>query len=201
MSVARRINASGFCHRTRWRGSVWGARGATLLATLFSIPAHATQWHVGVLPGLGLEANGSTRFGFSGALSGDVLFGQKRTGQWGFGPAVEIGTFAFDDLRLSSTLAVQLPTDPIQLGLSLGPQLQSVTDALNPAVAARAFLGYRSYNHTGSYATAFGLGAGLDQRLDGNNGSVWSVSLHLDGMWLSLPFVALASWLRGSPGR
>lgn len=166
---------------------------------LHARPAAARpEWHVGIQPALGLEhANGEWRPAFLPSLEADLLWGRDGSGQLALGPALELGTWAFDDLRAAALGEVLLPTGDLDLGLALGPSWR-VTDHPGPALAGRVTLGYRPFNYSGAYATGFGVFAGADQPLS-KDPATWMLGVHVDGMWTALPFVLLASWIRGNP--
>lgn len=173
--------------------------GAALGVLMLADPAFAKpEWHVGLQPALGLDApGGDLRASFLPSASVDLTFGRERAGDLGWGPAVEVGSRAFSDLRATILGQLVAPVGPLDLVVGAGPQWQSGSPG-GAAVAGRLDLGYRAFNHTGAYGTGFGVVAGLDQPLD-DHPTTWLVGLHIDAMWASLPFVALASWIRGAP--
>jgi hypothetical protein len=132
-----------------------------------------------------------------GSLQVDLLFGREKSGEAAFGPALELGTWAFDDVRTSGLAELVLPLGSLDLGLALGPGWR-FHDEGGVMVAARANLGYRAFNYSGSYGTGFGIFAGVDQPIP-HDAPTWMLGVHIDGMWTALPFVFLASWIRGNP--
>jgi hypothetical protein len=157
-----------------------------------------TEWHVGIQPALALDAPESgLRPAFAPSATVDLSFGRDRAGQVAWGPRLEIGSWAFRDLRTSAFGHVMLPLGPLDVDLAAGPQWQLGRGA-GAAAAARLFLGYRAFNHSGSYGTGFGFFGGLDATL-GDTPTTFLLGLHLDGMWSSIPILALVSWIRGAP--
>ncbi len=152
----------------------------------------APQINVAVQPGLAhLDDSG---LAFYGAVAGDVLFTRARTLDAGVGPRLEVGTVAFDDLRLAAGPTLLLHLSPLEVQPSLSALLRVNDAALSGGLSARVFVGVRPYNHTHPYGAAFGLSLGLDQLLYGaERERAIVLAAHLDAMWLSLPFLALAS--------
>jgi hypothetical protein len=166
----------------------------------FGSPAVAArpEWHVGLQPALALDApHGELRPAFLPSATLDFTFGRERAGQVGWGPLVELGSWAFNDVRATALGQLIAPLDALDLGVAAGPQWQFGSPG-GAAIAGRAFFGYRAFNHTSPYGTGFGVFAGLDLPLH-QAPPTGLVGLHLDGMWASLPFLALASWIRGAP--
>lgn len=155
------------------------------------------EWHVGVQPALALDFPDDARFAFHGSLEADILFGRDRSGAFAFGPSVEVATWAFSDVRTSALGLAVIPIGDLDLGLSVGPQWQYDGES-ELAVAARAFLGVRAYNHSAAYGTGFGLVASVDQGVSHFEHRAFMLGLHIDGMWTALPFMAAVSWFRGS---
>jgi hypothetical protein len=173
---------------------------AVLVAAAAALPQPARaspEWHAGIQPALALDFEHDARWAFDASADVDVLFGRERAGTVGYGPAVEFGTWAFRDLRLVPMARLLVPVGDLDLAASAGPRLR-FTDERGVGMAGRVSLGYRAFNHTGAYGTAFALFGGVDQRLDAPS-ATWSLGIHFDAMWASLPFVALASWVRGDP--
>jgi hypothetical protein len=175
-------------------------RGVRHCASLLLLPllllarsgAAKPELHVGVTPALALTLqDGTSSFAFHGALSTDLLLLRERPGEFGVGPMLELATLAFDDVRPSALALGVVPLGPLDLGVALGPSWFS---GQGPGAAARGFLGYRIFNYGGTYGTAIGLAVGADRSFE-NGATTWNCGVHLDGMWLSLPLIALASWI------
>jgi hypothetical protein len=156
------------------------------------------EWHAGIQPALAVDfERDAPRWAFDGSLDADLLFGRERAGTFGYGPALEVGTWAFSDVRVAPLGRIVVPIGDLDLGCSLGPRVR-VFDGTELGVVGRAFLGYRAFNYSGPYGAGFGLYGGIDRGLH-NARTTWTLGLHIDAMWASLPFVVLASWVRGSP--
>lgn len=155
------------------------------------------EWHVGIQPALAADFPDEARLSFDGSLDADLLFGRDRSGTVGYGPALELGTWAFSEVRLLPMARVVVPVGEIDVGCSIGPRLR-VTDGFGTGVAGRLFIGYRAYNYGGTYGTGFGLFAGAEDA-EPRAATAWTIGLHLDAMWAALPVIALASWVRGAP--
>jgi len=161
---------------------VWGC------VTFSGEAAAAPQVNVGVAPGI--DWRPATKVAFDGSVAADVLFGRSGDATFGLGPRLELGTRAFDDLRLGGGLSLQLPTDPIAVVGSVQGLLQSNGGEFHPGVGARCFVGLRPYNHYGVYSAALGLSVGADHVFGADLTSVVA-AIHVDGMWLALPFIFL----------
>jgi hypothetical protein len=123
------------------------------------------------------------------------MFARSSARDVGWGPALEVGTVAFDDLRFRFGPQVQLPFDDLSVVLTPSGYLR-IAHRGGSGVAARAFVGTRSYNYGGNYAAAFGVVGGVDWALAGHRERNVMVGLHIDGMWSAIPLIALVSWLR-----
>lgn len=179
------------------------SRYFTVTSTLLAIGLVAQrtwaepQANVGLLPGMCLRTGdeaGPACLAFE--VQGDVMLGRESASDVGWGPALAVGTYGGDDVRLRTSAGVQLPLEPLQFVVTPGPYLRAA-ETLEFGAGVRLFVGSRSYNHTGNYIAVFGLVAGVDIGLGDNRERSFVLAAHLDGMWLSLPLVALASWLRG----
>ena len=151
--------------------------------------AHAApQVNVGVTPGVDWRPN--SRVAFDGSVSADLMFARSGDATWGWGPRLELGTRAFDDLRVATGLSLQLPTDPIAVVGSAHGLIQTTPGGVEPGVGARLFIGLRPYNHYGVYSAALGLSLGADHAVAAG-GTTVIAAVHVDAMWLSLPFLFL----------
>jgi hypothetical protein len=148
----------------------------------------APQLNVGVAPGVDWRPD--SKVAFDGSVAADVMFGRTGDASFGLGPRLELGTRAFDDLRLGAGLSAQLPTDPVAVVGTLQGLLQTNDGSLDPGIGARCFVGLRPYNHYGFYSAAIGLSLGADHVFGADATSVVA-AVHIDGMWLSLPFLFL----------
>lgn len=146
--------------------------------------------NAGVVPGIDWRPD--SKVAFDGAVVSDVLFGRTGDTTLGWGPRLELGTRAFDDLRLAAGLSVQLPTDPLAVVVSGHGLLQTNDGASHPGVGGRLFLGVRPYNYYGWYGAAAGLSIGVDHVFSADVTTL-VVAAHLDAMWLSLPGLVLAN--------
>lgn len=182
------------CPLPRW---IAGAATVAMLAGHGRPLQAEPQANAGVLPGLCIRAAGDAGPAcLALELQGDVMLGRESSADVGWGPQLAVGTHGGSDLRLRAGASVQLPLDRLQLVVTPGPYLR-VGEETEPGLAARLFLGSRSYNHTGNYIAAFGLVAGFDAGFGQLGERSIVLGAHLDGMWLSLPLIALVSWLRG----
>ncbi len=177
----------------RWRLGLASGLGAAVVAVAVDAAAEP-QLNVGVLPGLCLELSEPSDACFALAVRGDVMYGRQGIGDHGVGPALELGTMSFDDIRLAPGVSVQVPLGALQLVLSPGGFVRAA-DRWDVGPNLRAFIGSRSFNHSGSYVAAFGLSAGVDWGLRDVAERRFVIAAHLDGMWLALPWMALISWL------
>jgi hypothetical protein len=153
------------------------------------------QFNLALLPGVAL-ASDRPRVAFSGRAHADVILGRTSSSSWGLGPALDVGTFAFRDLRLMPALSLQLPTDPVSVVLSLGP-LWRFTPASDLGASFHVFVGSRAYNHFSHYSPALGLDLSLEALRGPTPNYFAALTAHVDLEWLSLPFVIAVSWLRG----
>jgi hypothetical protein len=177
---------------------------AALLPVVLGQPAEAAAApKVGT--GLALGVAGSSSDGevwsdthFHGALRADVLWGRDGARDAGLGPALELGTLGFSDARFLAGATAFLPLDGL-LSVSLTPAIGARTDRTgwSPVAGARALFGIRVFNHYGAYDLAGGLLAGFDRDLDADGTTAVTIGAQLDGMVLALPFLLLASWIRG----
>lgn len=176
---------------------------AALAASLFAGAARADpEWNIDVALGVAGRGQGATVWdgtAFHGSVRGDLIWGRHGSGDFGLGPSAEIATLGFRDARLHLG-----PTALVPLGSSLSLLVTPagyVRTGPSPIVGAsgRILLGFRSFNHYGSYAITNGLSVGVDQDLSGSSERVVIVAADLDGALLALPLVLLVQWIRGSP--
>ena len=84
--------------------------------------------------------------------------------------------------------------EPFALIVTAGPSWDFADSNLGASL--RLFFGSRPYNALSGYTAAGGLTLGYDYHT--GNHAVFA-GLHVDVTWLALPFVGIASWLRGPP--
>ena len=132
---------------------------------------------------------------------GDVLFGRDRVGDFGVGPYVDVGTFAFDELQFGGGGSVLLPiNDHFPLVASVGGygRWSDVDDyGLEPGLTGALFWGSRSYNFHANYVMAGGLLVGFRQSLGESHESVLLIAAQLDLAFMGIPLVALLDLMRG----
>jgi hypothetical protein len=181
------------------RRASWSARraGATFSGTLRGPRVRADVAGVAGTGTRGLPWDDTV---FYGALRGDVLFGRSRDSDLGVGPAVELGTAAFSDVRLTLGPTVFLPIGDV-LGLAATPALLARRDdgVTSLGASGRLFAGIRAMNHYGEYSMAGGLVLGFDRDLGDSGETAVVIAAHVDGLVLAVPVMLLVSWLRGPP--
>ena len=170
---------------------------AAVLAVALPRAASAKpQWNAGLETGacssgreLGFEG-----LGFCNAVHGDLMLLRERSGDFGLGPSLRIGTARFDDLRLDAGLSVLLPVfESFPLVLEAGPHLRNFDQ---PGAFAGAFFGFRSLNHHGRYEIASGLSLFAERSFtEGTPSSLW-LTARIDAAWLALPFIFVVNALR-----
>lgn len=154
------------------------------------------QWNTGLETGV---CGSSSSLGFEGlgwcnALHADLLLLRERSGDFGLGPSLRLGTARFDDVRLDAGLSLLIPTfESFPLVLELGPHLRNFDQ---PGVFGSAFFGFRSLNHYGRYEIASGLSLIAERSFSAGTPSALWITARIDGAWLGLPFVFLYNALR-----
>ena len=131
---------------------------------------------------------------------GDIMFGRDDAWDFGLGPYVDIGTFAFDEFRFGGGASFHLPVhESFPLVLSAGPFARIGDDdfGLEPGLGAALFWGSRSYNFHGGYIMAAGLSVGYQHVLGDSNESAIFVAAQIDLVVLGLPIIALVNLMRG----
>lgn len=136
---------------------------------------------------------------FYGALRGEALFLRQNRRSIGLGPAVEIGTAGFSDVRALGSAVVLFPIGEF-LAVSVAPGgfIRSSDQGAVGGVSGRAFFGMHAYGY-GDYALNGGLVLGYDRDLGGPKENAIVIGAQIDGLILALPVVLLVSWIRGSP--
>jgi hypothetical protein len=178
-----------------------GPRAAGLLAAALTLLAAATagakpQWNAGLESGVCGRGSslGFKALGWCNALHGDLLFLRERSGDFGLGPSLRLGTANFDDLRLDAGLSVLLPLfESFPLVLEAGPHLRNFDQ---PGVYASAFFGLRSFNYYSHYEMAAGLSVTAERSFTAGTPSALWITARIDGFWIALPFVLLYNGLK-----
>ncbi len=137
---------------------------------------------------------------FHMGLRGDVMFGRGRPGHYGFGPFVEVGTFALDELQFGGGATLLLPVDStLPLVASVGGFGRIADDdfGLEPGLSAALFWGTRSFNFHANYVMSAGLLVGFRQSLGESKKSSLMLAAQLDLAVLGLPLVMLINLMRG----
>lgn len=128
------------------------------------------------------------------ALTGDVLFGRERNGDFGFGPFVEVSTAGFFDARFGGGASLLLPVhDDFPLVASAGVFTHELRAA---AVGGTLFWGARSYNFHGRYGLALGVFAGATVDLGDRQETLVLVGADVDAFFVAAPFLLLADAVR-----
>ena len=133
-------------------------------------------------------------------LRGDVLFGRDDTHDFGVGPYLEVGTFAFDQVQFGGGASVLLPVhESFPLVASVGAYGRYGDDpfGVEPAVCGTLFWGTRSYNFHSNYVLAAGILVGYRHSLGDSEESMLTIAAQLDLAVLSLPVVGLINLIRG----
>jgi hypothetical protein len=144
--------------------------------------------------GLGQEGRfwQSTRPCF--ALTGDLLLGRTRNGDFGFGPFVEVSTAGFWDARFGGGASLLVPVhDDAPLVASAGVYSHELRST---AVGGTLFWGARSFNFHGVYGLALGLFAGATMDLGDRRDTLVLVGADLDAFFFVAPFLLLAEAVR-----
>jgi hypothetical protein len=149
--------------------------------------------------GVGLERRVWDETAFHLGAHGDVLFGRESNADFGVGPYAEVLTHAFDELQFGGGLSVLFPvSDTLPIVASLGAYGRAgEPNGLEPGVAMHLFWGSRSYNFHSSYVMSAGLMGQARIGLGSSEEIAIVLGAQLDFLAMSLPFVFLASALRG----
>jgi hypothetical protein len=128
------------------------------------------------------------------AVTGDLLFGRERNGDFGLGPFVELSTAGFFDARLGGGASLLVPVhDDFPLVVSAGVFTHELRTA---AVGGSLFWGARSFNFHGRYGLALGLFAGMTVDLGDRKETLVAVGADVDAFFLAAPFLLLADAVR-----
>jgi hypothetical protein len=149
--------------------------------------------------GRGLEHRLWDQTVFHLGLRGDVLFGRKKSSDFGVGPYGEVATHAFDEVQFGTGVSTLLPiTEAFPLVLSAGAYGRyAPVQGLEPGLAAALFFGTRSYNFHAGYIMAAGLLAQFRYGLGPSGETSIIISAQLDLVAMSLPFQLLINAFRG----
>jgi hypothetical protein len=173
------------------------APGALAAALLAAPPAQAKpQWNAAwetAICGAG-DSLSLNQLGWCNAVRGDVLFLRDGGRDIGLGPSLRLGTARFEDLRIDAGLSLLLPvSESFPLVLDAGPHLRNLAE---PGIFGSVFFGLRSFNHYGSYEMSTGIALTAERAfVEGTPSAVW-ITAHIDGMWLTLPFIFAYNALR-----
>jgi hypothetical protein len=123
------------------------------------------------------------------AVTGDLLFGRARNGDFAFGPFVELSTAGFWDARAGGGVSMLAPVhDAFSLVASAGVFAHELR---SPALGGTLFFGPRSYNFHGRYGIAFGLFAGAVVDLGDRHETMVLAGVDVDAALLAMPFLLL----------
>jgi hypothetical protein len=185
-------------------------RRAATYATLAACASLATfaksaladpQWDVGLTSGVaGLGRPGSfwSNTAYYGSIRGNLIFGRSSEHDVGVGPALEVATTNFDDLRLLGGATAVLPLgDLFAVSATPSVYVRAHDDTTSPGVSGRLFLGFKSYNYESAYAMGAGLLLGFDQDLGGSKEHAAVVAVQLDALIVALPFALVYQLIRG----
>lgn len=182
-------------------------RRAAASATLAACASLATtaladpQWDVGLTSGVaGRGRPGSfwSDTAYYGSIRGDLIFGRSSEHDVGVGPALEIATTDFDDLRLLGGATAVLPLgDLFAVSATPSAYVRAHDDTTSAGVSGRLFLGFKSYNYESAYAMGAGLLLGFDQDLGGSKEHAAVVAVQLDALIVALPFALVYQLIRG----
>jgi hypothetical protein len=128
------------------------------------------------------------------ALTGDLLFGRARNGDFALGPFVELSTAGFWDARLGGGISALVPVhDAFPLVTSVGVFSHELRTA---ALGGTLFFGPRSYNFHGPYGLAAGLFASVSVDLGDRHETLVALGVDVDAVILAMPFLLLYNAVR-----
>jgi hypothetical protein len=180
-----------------WPRALAPAAVAGALLAAQPAPAQAKpQWNAAwetAICGAG-DSLSLNQLGWCNAVRGDVLFLRDGRRQIGLGPSLRLGTASFEDFRLDAGLSLLLPvSESFPIVLDAGPHLRNLEE---PGVFGSVFFGLRSFNHYGSYEMSTGIALTAERAfVEGTPSAIW-ITAHIDGMWLTLPFIFAYNALR-----
>lgn len=168
---------------------------------LLSAPASAEpEWSSSLIAGVaGIGTNSAwERTRFYGALRGEALFMRANRKNFGIGPALEIGTAGFSDVRFLGSAVFLAPVGEfLAVSVAPGGYVRSSDQGAVGGVSGRAFFGMHAYGYS-SYALNGGLVVGFDRDLGGPAENAIVIGAQVDGLILALPVLLLVAWLHGS---
>jgi hypothetical protein len=128
------------------------------------------------------------------AVTGDLLFGRERNGDFALGPFLEVSTAGFFDARIGGGASLLVPVHgDFPLVASAGVYAHELRAA---ALGGTLFWGARSYNFHGRYGLALGLFAGATVDLGDRKETLVVVGADVDAFFLAAPFLLLADAVR-----
>ncbi len=133
-------------------------------------------------------------------LRSDVMFLRDDPYDFGLGPYVEVGTFAFDEIQFGGGASVHLPIhEHFPLVASVGAFGRYGDDdfGLEPGIAGSLFWGSRSYNFHANYVLAAGLLVGYRHSFGDSRESALMVAAQLDLALLAIPIILLVDLAHG----
>jgi hypothetical protein len=137
---------------------------------------------------------------FHMGLRGDVLFGRDDVRDFGAGPFVEVGTFAFDELQFGGGGSLLLPVHesfPLILSAGAFGRIGDDDFGLEPGVSGSLFWGTRSYNFHANYVLSAGILAGYRHSFGDSKETTLLIAAQVDLAIIALPFIMLADTIRG----
>jgi hypothetical protein len=184
---------------------------AQLVALTFGLGVGSVARPAGAEP----QANASLTFGGAGVGSegrfwdgaelhlgvrSDVILGRSSVADFGVGPCVELGTFAFDDVHFGGGASLLLPvSEHFPLVASFGPYGRWADDdfGLEAGLGGSLFWGSRSYNFHANYVMTGGLLVGFRESLGESHESMLVIAVQADLAFLGIPLVGLIDLMRG----
>jgi len=178
------------------------AVGAAVVLAFTLLPDAASadpEWTSAIVTGAVIHgARSEWDTSFYGAVRGDALFFRTNRHSLGFGPALEVGTAGFSDVRLLGSAELLAPLGEfLAVSVAPGVVMRSSSEGAVAGLSGRAFFGMRAYGYT-DYSLNGGLVVGFDQDLGGPREHAIVVGLQIDGLVLALPVLFLVSAFHGS---
>lgn len=174
------------------------------LVLCWTSPAHAEpQATAGLTVGVGAVGERGAFWDhgeFHLGLRSDVMFFREDPYDFGLGPYVELGTFAFDEFQFGGGATLHIPIhEHFPLVASVGGFGRVGDDdfGLDPGFAGALFWGSRSYNFHANYVLAAGLLVGYRQTFGQSQESTLLVAAQVDLAVLALPVIMLIDLARG----
>ena len=157
------------------------------------------EWSSALVAGAVFHGSGSTYDGsFYGAVRGDALFFRANRHSLGVGPALEVGTSGFSDVRLLGSAEVLAPIGEfLAFSVAPGVAVRSSSEGAVPSISGRGFFGLRAYGYT-DYSLNGGLVFGYDHDVGGPREHAIVIGAQVDGLVLAIPVLFLVSLFHGS---